>query len=100
MKKLSLIVIVLSAVLLLQNCKSDTVTATATSTELLFAQINDSIWTPDTIKASIAYTAATKAKVFSVSGTFNQRQINFAVTVPGINTAGFPLNTNYNVDGT
>lgn len=100
MKKISLIAIVVSAVLLLQSCAKDTVTATATSTEILFANINDTLWTPDTLSASITYSSATKSKVFACTGMFNNRQINIAVTQANTpNTAGFPLNT-FNVDAT
>ena len=41
MKKLSLIATLIIAVLLLQKCKTDTVTATATSSNTMFAVINE-----------------------------------------------------------
>jgi len=100
MKRISLIAIVFSAVLLLQNCKKDTYTATASTTSTLYAVINDTTWTPDTLSASITYNSVAKTKVFSFSGQILGKQINAAVTKSsGSNTPGFPLAT-YNVNNT
>ena len=92
MKKISLIATLLLAVLLLQKCTKDTVTATATSSTTLFATINDTLWNADTIKASITYSSATKNKVFTCTGIANNKEINMSCTqTNAINTAGFPL---------
>src|SRR5471030_2094065 len=98
MKKLLLVATLISAVLLLQNCTKDTVTATATSTQILFADINDSTWTPDTLSAAITYNSAAKTKVLTMSGKQDNKQINMMITQnSNSNTAGFPLTT-YNSD--
>jgi hypothetical protein len=100
MKKFSLIVTLLSAALLLQNCKKDTVTATATSNTTLFAAINDTTWTANTVTAAITYNSATKTKVFTCTGIGLNKEITMAVTLHNaINTSGFPLAT-YVVDTT
>jgi hypothetical protein len=98
MKKLSLIATLLLAVLLLQECKKDTYTAEANSIYYLNATINDSTWTTDTTMASINYYAALKGKIFSFSGTANNKKIIFSAFQPAAGpTTGFPLNT-YNVN--
>jgi hypothetical protein len=100
MKKISLIVALLSAVLLLQNCKKDTVTATATSNLTLFAAINDSTWTANAVTAAITYNSATKTKIFTCTGVGLNKEINIAVTQnTAVNTSGFPLAT-FVVDNT
>jgi hypothetical protein len=99
MKKISLIATLLLAVLLLQNCKKDVVTATAQSTELLSAIINDSTWTPDTISASLIYHSATKNKTLAISGNYKTNQLNLAITIPNANTTGFPLSA-FSIDAT
>lgn len=100
MKKIYLFVTLLLAVLLLQNCKKDTVTETATSNNLFFADINDSTWNADTVNASITYNSATKNKVFTCSGIALNKEVNMSVTLSNaLNTAGFPLST-YNVNTT
>ncbi|MDB4918759.1 MAG: hypothetical protein JWQ54_742 [Mucilaginibacter sp.] len=100
MKKIYLFVTFLLAALLLQNCKKDTVTATATSANLFFAVINDTTWNADTVNASITYNSATKSKIFTCSGIGLNKEINMSVTqnnAPA--TTGFPLAT-YNVSTT
>jgi hypothetical protein len=98
MKKLSLIATLLFAALLLQECKKDTYTATASSTFALIAVINDTTWTTDTVTASITYTAAYKGKVFSVVGTGTNKKVEFSFFQPSAGpTTGFPLQT-YNVN--
>jgi len=82
----------------LENCKKDSVTATATSTALLFADINDTTWNPTTLNAAINYNTANKTKTFSVSGIQANQQLNFAVTISkASNSPGFTIG-NYNVD--
>jgi hypothetical protein len=100
MKKLSLIAALLFGVLLLQNCKRDTITAVANSSALLFAIINDTTFTPDTVQASITYNSAAKSKVFAVTGTYINQEVNiYATQNNSTNTPGFPLQT-YNVNST
>ena len=98
MKKLSLIITLLLAVLLLQKCKKDTYTAYATSSNTMFAVVNDSTWSADTIQASITYNSAAKTKVFSCTGIANNKEVKIAVTMASTsNTPGMPLAT-YNAD--
>jgi hypothetical protein len=100
MKKIYLFVILFSTVLLLQNCKKDTVTETATSSNTFFAIINGTSWTADTVTASITYNAATKSKIFACSGVALNKEVNMSDTLHNaLNTAGFPLST-YNVGTT
>ena len=100
MKKISLIATLLFAVLLLQNCKKDTVTATTISTAQIIATINDTTWTADTVHAVLTYTAATKNKVFTCSGIALNKEINLYFTQKNAsNTSGLALQT-YNVDTT
>jgi hypothetical protein len=92
MKKLSLIITLLLAVLLLQNCKKDTYTAVATSSNTLFAVINDTTWSAVGIHASLTYNSATKTKVFACTGTATNQEVEFNITATNaINTASFPL---------
>src|SRR5579862_7462008 len=94
MKKISLIVTLLLAVLLLQKCKKDSITAVANSTNTLFAYVNDTIWNGDTINAAITYNSATKSKVFSCIATGNNKQMKMYVTqANATNTPGFPLSS-------
>jgi len=98
MKKLSLIATLILTVLLLQKCKTDSFTASTTSSNTMFAVINDTTWSADTINASITYNAAAKTKVLSCSGIAKNKEVKMSVTLgSNSNTAGFPLNT-YNAD--
>jgi len=100
MKRISLIATLFLAVLILQNCKKDTFIATATTTSILYADINDTTWTPDTLNASITYNSIAKTKVFSFSGQEFNKQVSVSVTQnSGSNTPGFPLGT-YTVNNT
>jgi hypothetical protein len=99
MKKLSLIITLLLAVLLLQNCKKDTYTEVATSSNTLFAVINDTTWSAVDIHANLTYNSATKTKVFTCTGTATNQEVTFSITANNaINTASFPLET-FNADG-
>jgi hypothetical protein len=92
MKKLSLIITLLLAVLLLQNCKKDTYTAVATSSNTLFAVINDTTWSAVDIQASLTYNSANKTKVFTCTGIATNQKVTFNVTATNTdNTASFPL---------
>jgi hypothetical protein len=100
MKKLSLIATLLLAVLLLQKCTKDTISESATSSTLLFAVINDTTWNADTIHATITYNSATNTKVFACNAVGDNKGVTWAVTqtTGAINTAGFPISTNFNAD--
>ncbi len=99
MKRLSLIITLLLAVLLLQNCKKDTFTETATSSNTLFAVINDTTWTATNIQASLTYNAATKTKVFTCTGIATNQKVIFNVTATHASNSGsFPLQT-FQADG-
>jgi hypothetical protein len=94
MKKLSLIITLLLAVLLLQNCKKDTFTGIATSNNTLFAVINDTTWSAINIQAALTYNSATKTKVFTCTGSATNQQVTFNITAnSGTNSASFPLQT-------
>jgi len=100
MKKISLIAILLSGILFLENCKKDTVVATATATNLMIANIKDSTWFTDTVTSSLVYNSIAKTKTFTCEGTAFNRRITISLTKPsGSNTSGFPLGT-YIVDST
>ncbi|MGZ3872595.1 MAG: DUF6252 family protein [Mucilaginibacter sp.] len=100
MKKISLIAILLSGILFLENCKKDTVTASATSTSLMIANIRDSSWYTDTVTSTLTYNAIAKTKTFTCVGTANNKKITISLTKStSINSSGFPLGT-YTVDAT
>src|SRR6185312_1384588 len=100
MKKISLIAALVLTLFLLQNCKKDAVTATTFSNKTLFAAINDTVWTANTVNAAVTYNSASKTKVFSCSGIGTDRQISLLITQnKAANTNGFPTGT-FNVDST
>jgi hypothetical protein len=100
MKRISLIAALFLGILLLENCKRDTIVATANSSALMFAIINDTVWTADTVNATITYNSATKTKVFACSGNYINQQLNiYATQNNSTNTPGFPLAT-FNVNAT
>ncbi len=100
MKKFSLIATLLLAVLLLQKCKKDPYSATAQSSNLFFAIINDSTWNADTVKASLTYNSASNTKVLSISAVGASKKLLMSVkqTVNVYNSAGFPINSAFNAD--
>lgn len=97
MKKLSLIATLLLAVLLLQNCKKDTITETVVSSNTLFAVIDDSTWSATKLNAELTYNSAAKTKVFTCTGFASNKEITFKITAINqtSNTASFPLQTFY-----
>jgi hypothetical protein len=98
MKKIYLIVTLFAAVLLLQNCKKDTVIASAASNALMFAIINDTTWSADTVTASITYNSILKTKVFNCTAIAKNKELNMSATQSNAsNTPGFPLST-FNAD--
>lgn len=98
MKKLSLIAILFLAVLCLERCKKDSVEATATSTNTLFALINDTTWTATNISATMVYNSSDQSKTFTCIGTDSDKKVVMTIKATNaINTAGFPLTT-FNAD--
>ena len=104
MKKLTLLTLLISAVLLLQNCKKSSTADTTTTSDntTLTAYINYIYWIPSTIATSITYTAATKTKVLACTATGNDEQLTFTLTEPNatndstFNTGTFVLDTTKN----
>ncbi|MDB4918988.1 DUF6252 family protein [Mucilaginibacter sp.] len=100
MKKISLIAILLSGILFLENCKKDTVVATSVSTSLMIANIKDSTWYSDTVSSSLTFNSAAKTKTFICEGTAFNKKVTISLTKSTpVNSSGFPLGT-YTVDAT
>ena len=100
MKKISLIAILLSGLLFLENCKKDTVVASSVSTSLMIANIRDTSWYTDTVTSTLVYNSAAKTKTFTCEGTANSKKVTISLTRPSSsNTSGFPLGT-FTVDAT
>ncbi|WP_139112885.1 DUF6252 family protein [Mucilaginibacter sp. PPCGB 2223] len=103
MKKFTLAVVLVLSALLLQYCKKDSESATTTNTALytFSSYVNDTLWVPTAYNAQVAYTAAAKNRVFTVTGTLGTQQVNFAVTQPNASSVGngFPTGT-FNIDAT
>jgi hypothetical protein len=102
MKTLVNLLVLMVPALLVQSCKKkdDSTDSTTTSTPILQAYINGTVWTPDTLSAAITYTAATGIKEFSCTGTKSQKKVVVSVkqnTAP--NNSAFPIAA-YTVDGT
>ena len=98
MKKILFVVCFLGLITFLENCKKDTVYATATSTKTLIADINDSTWIADTINASINY--SNNIKTFAFSGFYNNKEVTVSVAKTLTNTPGFALGTYTTQDST
>lgn len=100
MNKLRLLIFLLIAVFIIQSCKKETIVGTAYTTKPFQANINGSVWAPDTISNTITYNATSQTKVFTLMGTKAQKQIIMTVKLSGAsNTPGFTLGT-YDVDTT
>ncbi len=101
MKTLVNLLVLVVPALLMQSCKKkdDTTDAAATSTPILQAYINGTVWTPDTLSAAVTYTAATGIKEFSFTGTKSQKRVITSVKQSDANNSAFPLAT-FKVDGT
>jgi len=102
MKKFTLAVVLVLSALLLQYCKksdSDSATTTNSTIYTFSSYINDTLWVPANYNAQVAYTAATKNKVFTCTGTYNGQQVNLSVTQSNASSVGngFPLGT-FSVD--
>jgi hypothetical protein len=100
MNKLRLLTFFLLAAFFIQSCKKDTIVGTAYTTKPFQANINGSVWAPDTISNTITYSATTQSKVFILMGTKAQKQIIMTVKLSNASsTQGFTLGT-YDVDTT
>ncbi|MFI5162908.1 MAG: hypothetical protein ACHQHN_16625 [Sphingobacteriales bacterium] len=82
---------------IVQSCNKDSVTAVAFTTAPIQANIDGATWSPDTTSLAIIFNTASATKTLSFTGQKNTRQVLFSVTLPNINSTGFPLNT-YNID--
>lgn len=100
MNKLRLLTFLLLAAFFIQSCKKETIVGTAYTTKPFQANINGSVWAPDTISNTITYSATNQSKVFILMGTKAQKQIIMTVKLSNAsNTPGFTLGT-YDVDTT
>jgi hypothetical protein len=94
------LVLLASVAFIIQSCNKDAVTSIAYTTAAFQANIDGSVWAPDTTSMIVTYNTAAATKTLVVSGTKQAKQVIFTVTVPSAsNTAGFPLGT-YTTDGT
>src|SRR5580704_551660 len=83
---------------IVQSCNKNAVISTAYSTAPYQANIDGSVWAPDTISNTITYSTAAKTKTFSITGTKQAKQVIFSVTLQNAgNTPGFTPGT-YNID--
>lgn len=100
MNKLRLFAFLVLAAFFIQSCKKDTVVGTAYTTKPFQANINGSVWAPDTISNSITYSSVNQTKTLVLQGTQAQKQIIMTVILSNAsNTPGFTIGT-YNVDTT
>jgi len=102
MKKSTLIVVLVLSALLMQYCKkseSDSATTSNYATYTLSSYINDTLWVPKTYSAGVTYTAATKVKTFTCTGTLGTQQVNLAINQANASSVGngFPTGT-FNID--
>lgn len=90
--------LLLAGLFIIESCKKDTIVGTAYTTKPFQANINSSVWAPDTISNSITYNSTNKTKTFTLEGTKAQKQIIMNIILSNAsNTPGFTTGT-YNVD--
>ncbi|HEY9000017.1 MAG TPA: DUF6252 family protein [Mucilaginibacter sp.] len=90
--------LLLAGLLMIESCKKDTIVGTAYTTKPFQANINGSVWAPDTISNTITYNSTNKTKTFVLEGTEAQKQVIMTVILNNAsNTPGFAIGT-YNVD--
>ena len=90
--------LLLAGLFIIESCKKDTIVGTSYTTKPFQANINGSVWAPDTVSNTIAYNSANKTKTFTLEGTKAQKQIIMNVILSNAsNTPGFTAGT-YNVD--
>ena len=90
--------LLLAGLFIIESCKKETIVGTAYTTKPFQANINGSVWAPDTISNAITYNSANKTKTFTLAGTKDQKQIIMKVILSNAsNTPGFTAET-YNVD--
>lgn len=91
--------LLLAGLFMIGSCKKDTIVGTAYTTKPFQANINSSVWAPDTISNTITYNSTNKTKTFTLEGTKAQKQIVMNIILSNAsNTPGFTTGT-YNVDG-
>lgn len=99
MKKLLIPFLFIGYALCTQSCKKS-VSDSVISYPILQADINNAVWTPDTVSASVTYNTAANTRTFYCIGTYDQQQVTISVTQPGGNTStGYPVGT-YTLDAT
>jgi len=92
--------LLLAGLFIIESCKKDTIVGTSYTTKPFQANINGSLWAPDTLSNTISYNSSGKTKTFMLTGTKAQKQIIMKIILSNAsNTPGFTIGT-YNVDTT
>jgi len=92
--------LLLAGLFIIESCKKDTFVGTSYTTKPFQANINNTVWAPDTVSNTIFYNSANGTKTFALTGTKDQKQINMTVILSNAsNTPGFTTGS-YTVDGT
>ena len=90
--------LLLAGLFVIESCKKDTIVGTAYTTKPFQANINGTVWAPDTISNAITYNSANKTKTLVLQGTKAQKQIIMTIILNNSsNTPGFTAGT-YNID--
>ncbi|MDO3628126.1 DUF6252 family protein [Mucilaginibacter sp. BT774] len=99
MNKLRLVTfLLLAGLFIIESCKKDTIYGSAYTTKPLQANINSTVWAPDTITNTITYNSANSTKTLLLEGTKSQKQIIMTIKLNNAsNTPGFTIGT-YDID--
>src|SRR5690242_14550802 len=90
--------LLLAGLFIIESCKKDTIVGSAYTTKPFQADINSTVWAPDTISNTITYNSANKTKSFVLQGTKAQKQIIMTVILNNAsNTPGFTIGS-YDID--
>jgi hypothetical protein len=90
--------LLLAGLFIIESCNKDAIVGTAYTTKPFQANINGSVWAPDTISNTIIYNSANKTKTFRLAGTKDQKQVIMNVILNNAsNTPGFTIGA-YNVN--
>jgi hypothetical protein len=100
MKKLSFFAILLPMALLMQYCKKSAAADDATVTPLFQANINNVVWTPTSVSATLTYSSSKQTKIFSCTATGTTDVINLYIQRPVLKVDSGLSALTYNVDGT
>jgi hypothetical protein len=89
---------------LLQNCKKETAhTPAAPPQQGMYALVNDTAWTAETVAAILEYDRVSTGKIFTCRGTMGNKIIQFIATqnnvAPGNNFTVGPVNGNFDSFG-